>query len=173
MTRRRACAAHADGFYNKCMGMSGCVMAWTGLLRVHFPSADAQTLFNLSRYMVASVYLLYFQLGGSASDGGKNVVESEWQVLIQTGLIGGDEADRLKAYKGFRPFLLQARSRCLSLPPSFPHTHARARALPSPHALVAVTTCPLPAVCGGSTRRDAAASAVTLGGPVWTAADCC
>jgi len=101
------CFSRYYGFYNKCMGMSGCVMAWTGLLRVHFPSADAQTLFNLSRYMVASVYLLYFQLGGSASDGGKNVVESEWQVLIQTGLIGGDEADRLKAYKGFRPFLLQ------------------------------------------------------------------
>ena len=49
--------------------------------------ASPEKLWNLCRHIVASVYILYFQLAGGASDGGKQVTESEWQVLLQTGLI--------------------------------------------------------------------------------------
>jgi len=94
-------------FYNHCMGMSGAVMAYTGLLRVHLPKASPDKLWNLSRYMVASVYLLYFQLSGGASDGGKRVTMSEWEVLLQTGLISQEEQKRGDNFRGFRPFLFQ------------------------------------------------------------------
>jgi hypothetical protein len=87
--------------------MSGAVMCWVGLLRVHFPKADADTLWNLSRHLVASVYMLYFQLAGGGSDGGKQVTDSEYQVLLQTGLISETEKNRLSMYRGFKPFLLQ------------------------------------------------------------------
>merc|ERR1711871_831808 len=50
---------------------------------------------------------LYFQLAGGASDGGKQVTESEWQVLLQTGLISVEEKKKLSEYRGFKPFLLQ------------------------------------------------------------------
>jgi len=101
------CFSRYYALYGRCTGMSGCVMAFSGLLRVHFPMADPDTLYNLCRHAVASVYLLYFQLSGGGSDGGKMVTDSEWAVLLQTNLLHDDEVKRLKAYKGFRPFLLQ------------------------------------------------------------------
>ncbi|KOO27009.1 hypothetical protein Ctob_002466 [Chrysochromulina tobinii] len=94
-------------FYSKCTGMSAAVMCWVGLLRVHFPKASPEILWNLCRHMVASVYMLYFQLAGGASDGGKQVTESEWQVLLQTGLLSPEEKKKLAEYRGFKPFLLQ------------------------------------------------------------------
>jgi len=101
------CYSRYYAFYSKCTGMSGTVMCWVGLLRVHFPKASAEVLWNLSRHVVASVYILYFQLAGGASDGGKQVTESEWQVLLQTGLLSPDEKRKLAEYRGFKPFLLQ------------------------------------------------------------------
>lgn len=93
--------------YGKCTGMAGCVMSWVGLLRVQFPTASAKQLWNLSRYVLSSVYLLYFQLAGTASDGGKIVTDKEWAVLMHTSLLSLDEVAKLKGYRGFRPFLLQ------------------------------------------------------------------
>ena len=101
------CFARYYAFYAKCMAMSGSVMAFTGLLRVHFPKAPPEKLWNLSRYAIASVYLLYFQLSGGASDGGKRVTDSEYEVLLQTGLIGDEEKARISQFRGFRPFLMQ------------------------------------------------------------------
>ena len=101
------CYTRYYAFYTKCTGMSGAVMCWVGLLRVHFPKATPEKLWNLSRHIVASVYILYFQLAGGASDGGKQVTESEWQVLLQTGLISSEEKKKLAEYRGFKPFLLQ------------------------------------------------------------------
>jgi len=101
------CYTRYYAFYSKCTGMSGAVMCWVGLLRVHFPKASPEKLWNLSRHIVASVYTLYFQLAGGASDGGKQVTESEWQVLLQTGLISQEEKKKLAEYRGFKPFLLQ------------------------------------------------------------------
>ena len=101
------CYSRYYAFYNHCMGMSGAVMAYTGLLRVHLPKATPDKLWNLSRYMVASVYLLYFQLSGGASDGGKRVTTAEWEVLLQTGLISQREQTQAENFRGFRPFLFQ------------------------------------------------------------------
>jgi hypothetical protein len=78
-----------------------------GLLRVHFPKASPEQLWNLSRLIIGSVYLLYFQLAGGASDGGKQVTQTEWDVLLKTGLISEDEKKRLSEFRGFKPFLMQ------------------------------------------------------------------
>lgn len=101
------CYTRYYNFYNKCMGMTGSVMSYTGLLRVHFPKASPEKLWNLSRYAIASVYLLYFQLSGGASDGGKRVTDSEFEVLLQTGLISEAEKASLEKFRGFKPFLAQ------------------------------------------------------------------
>jgi len=101
------CYTRYYAFYSKCTGMSGAVMCWVGLLRVHFPKATPDKLWNLCRHIVASVYILYFQLAGGASDGGKQVTESEWLVLLQTGLISQEEKKKLTEYRGFKPFLMQ------------------------------------------------------------------
>ena len=66
--------------YGKCTGMAGAVMIWVGLLRLFFPRASTQTLWNLCRHAVASIYVFYFQLGGGGSDGGRVITESEWAV---------------------------------------------------------------------------------------------
>ena len=101
------CYTRYYAFYNRCMGMSGSVVAYVGLLRVHFPKATPEKLWNLARYQVASIYMLYFQLSGGASDGGKRVTESEYRVLLATGLLSPEEKDSCERFRGFRPFLLQ------------------------------------------------------------------
>ena len=102
------CYARYYAFYSKCTGMGGCVMSWVGLLRVYFPKASVKQLWNLARYPMASVYVLYFSLAGGASDGGKLVTDQEWAVLLQTSLLSSEEVAKLKGYRGFKPFLLQA-----------------------------------------------------------------
>ena len=64
------CVARYYQMYQLCMAMAGDVMCWVGLARVYFPSASSETLWNVCRHMVGSVYFLYFELGGMASDGG-------------------------------------------------------------------------------------------------------
>jgi hypothetical protein len=76
----RDCFQRYYDLYKHCMGMTGRVIEFAGLLRSHCPKADADALFNLCRYPLASVYVLYFMLSGGGSDGGKIVTESEWCV---------------------------------------------------------------------------------------------
>ena len=123
--------------YGKCTGMAGAVMIWVGLLRLFFPRASTQTLWNLCRHAVASVYVFYFQLGGGGSDGGRVITESEWavrrratlgairrnsaqfcviahvllslrlQVLLKHNMLSEEEVQQVAVYRGFKPFLLQ------------------------------------------------------------------
>lgn len=79
----RNCFKRYYDLYKHCMLMSARVAEFAALLRIHFPKADADGqhgLFNMCRYPLASVYLLYFSLSGGGSDGGKVVTESEWCV---------------------------------------------------------------------------------------------
>jgi hypothetical protein len=101
------CYTRYYAFYSKCTGMSGAVMCWVGLLRVHFPKAAPEKLWNLSRHIVASVYILYFQLGGGGSDGGRVITESEWAVLLKHNMLSEEEVQQVAVYRGFKPFLLQ------------------------------------------------------------------
>ena len=94
--------------YQKCMAMAGDVQCWVGLARVYFPQANADILWNLSRHMVASVYFLYFELGGLASDGGRVITEAEWSVLFRSSLISESERKVLEKYRGSRFFLMQS-----------------------------------------------------------------
>ena len=110
---------------------------WVGLLRLFFPRASTQTLWNLCRHAVASVYVFYFQLGGGGSDGGRVITESERavrrratlcailrnsaqfcaiahvlrplrpQVLLKHNMLSEEEVQQVAVYRGFKPFLLQ------------------------------------------------------------------
>lgn len=77
------CFARYYALYGKCMAMNGAVMSWVGLCRIFFNSASSETLWNLSRHMLASVYVHYFTLGGDASDGGKLITEREWAIVMR------------------------------------------------------------------------------------------
>ena len=94
--------------FGHCMNMSGSVQAYTGMLRVHFPDASVDELWNLSRYVIASVFLLYFQLA-KGSDGGKMITKVEWARLLKTGLVNEHEIDRLRRFSKppVLPWLLQ------------------------------------------------------------------
>ena len=94
--------------YQSCMQMGGDVQCWVGLCRVYFPTATPDILWNLSRHMVASVYFLYFELGGLASDGGRVITEAEWSVLFRSSLISQSERKVLEKYRGSRFFLMQS-----------------------------------------------------------------
>ena len=102
------CYARYYQMYNSCMGMAGDVQCWVGLCRTFFPTANADILWNLSRHMVASVYFLYFELGGLASDGGRVITEAEWSVLFRSSLISESERKVLEKYRGSRFFLMQS-----------------------------------------------------------------
>ena len=86
------CFARYYALYGKCMAMNGAVMSWVGLCRIFFNSASSETLWNLSRHLLASVYVLYFTLGGDASDGGKLITEREWATIMRHRLLS--EQDR-------------------------------------------------------------------------------
>jgi len=101
------CYARYYTMYNACMQMAGDVQCWVGLARVYFPTASPDILWNLSRHMVASVYFLYFELGGLASDGGRVITEAEWSVLFRSSLISASERKVLEKYRGSRFFLMQ------------------------------------------------------------------
>ena len=49
--------------------------------------------------MIASVFLLYFQLA-KGSDGGKMITKVEWARLLKTGLVNEHEIDRLRRWCG-------------------------------------------------------------------------
>jgi len=102
------CYARYYKMYNACMQMAGDVQCWVGLARVYFPTATPDILWNLSRHMVASVYFLYFELGGLASDGGRVITEAEWSVLFRSSLISASERKVLEKYRGSRFFLMQS-----------------------------------------------------------------
>ena len=101
------CYSRYYALYDKCTGMAGCVMCWVGQLRVYFPKSSQDTLWNLSRHLLASVYLMYFQLAGGASDGGCRITSGEWEVLAENNMLTDAEQKILSEYRGFRPFLLQ------------------------------------------------------------------
>ena len=143
--------------YNACMSMAGDVQCWVGLARVYFPTATPDILWNLSRHMVASVYFLYFELGGLASDGGRVITEAEWSVLFRSSLISQSERKVLEKYRGSRFFLMQSWALRLAADqmskPDKASRHTSAPPLASRHKLSRVwmrepvaplPTCPCP-----------------------------
>jgi len=102
------CYARYYNMYTSCMDMAGAVQCWVGLCRVYFPHATPDILWNLCRHMVASVYFLYFELGGLTSEGGRVITEAEWSVLFRSSLISANERKVLEKYRGSRFFLMQS-----------------------------------------------------------------
>eukprot|EP00966_Prymnesium_polylepis_P266329 6152450-Prymnesium_polylepis.1 len=63
------------------MGMYSCCVQYAGLVRLYLPGATPQQHWNACRHMMASAYMLYFELGGDASMGGTTVDDAEWGIL--------------------------------------------------------------------------------------------
>ena len=101
------CYTRYYALYAKCTGMAGAAMCYTGLLRVFFNSASTEELWNLARHITASVYVHYFTLSGEASDGGKQLTEAEWSILMQRRMLSVDERRAVDKFDGPKSFLLQ------------------------------------------------------------------
>jgi len=101
------CYSRYYTLYSKCTGVAGTVMCWVGLLRVYCIGASQETLWNLSRHVIASVYVHYFGLGGDASAGGKRVTDGEWSIVMARKMLSEEERRVVASYQGFKPFLLQ------------------------------------------------------------------
>jgi predicted membrane chloride channel (bestrophin family) len=102
-----SCYSRYYTLYTKCTGVAGALMCWVGLLRVFFNDASPEQLWNLSRHAIASVYVHYFTLAGSASGGGKLMTETEWSVVMARRMLSAEERRVVDSYQGFKPFLLQ------------------------------------------------------------------
>ena len=101
------CYTRYYALYAKCTGVAGAAMCYTGLLRVFFNSASTEELWNLARHITASVYVHYFTLSGEASDGGKQLTEAEWSILMQRRMLSVDERRAVDKFNGPKSFLLQ------------------------------------------------------------------
>jgi len=101
------CYARYFAFHDACMGMYSCCVQYAGLVRLYLPGATPQQHWNACRHMMASAYMLYFELGGDASMGGTTVDDAEWGILYRLQLLDPAERDVLESYAGPRPQLLQ------------------------------------------------------------------
>eukprot|EP00326_Haptolina_ericina_P027708 CAMPEP_0181201048 /NCGR_PEP_ID=MMETSP1096-20121128/18099_1 /TAXON_ID=156174 ORGANISM="Chrysochromulina ericina, Strain CCMP281" /NCGR_SAMPLE_ID=MMETSP1096 /ASSEMBLY_ACC=CAM_ASM_000453 /LENGTH=304 /DNA_ID=CAMNT_0023291465 /DNA_START=143 /DNA_END=1057 /DNA_ORIENTATION=- len=101
------CFTRQNAFYATCMGMAGTCVNYAGLVRVHFPNADGKTMWNACRYVLASVYVLYFELGGSASMGGVGLDDVEWEIMFRLKLLDPKEREVVDNHTGPRFMLLQ------------------------------------------------------------------
>lgn len=102
------CYTRYFAFYAACMGMHGAIVQYAGLVRVFLPQATPQQHWNACRHMIASAYMLYFELGGDASLGGEEVSETEWSILHRLQLIDPSERNVLEGHAGSRSQLLQS-----------------------------------------------------------------
>jgi len=101
------CYARYNAYYASCMGMQSAVVSYAGLLRTYFPEADGKALWNACRFMVASVYLLYFELAGDGSMGGQSVTDEEWGIMFRLSLLHPSEREIIQNHAGPRFMLLQ------------------------------------------------------------------
>ena len=93
-------------FYLQCVGLSGIVMNWTTLVRNNVPrydDDDGKLHWQLVRLLLASQQVLFFTIEASSS--GRTIDQTESSLLIDGGLLQQIELDRLKAYKGYTPYL--------------------------------------------------------------------
>ena len=89
-------------FYSHCVGMSGTAMNWTTLVRNHLPR-DGQLQWNATRLILASMHLQYYTLNDSAA--GAAISADEERRILERNLLTPLEMQRIRAYKGFKPYL--------------------------------------------------------------------
>jgi len=81
------------------------VMEWVSLVKQHMPN-EPGVLWNCTRFMLAAMNVEYYGLRDDPDDPtSKGVDDDEWKIIQSRNLITPDEVVRVKAYKGFSPFL--------------------------------------------------------------------
>ena len=85
-------------FYHHCTGMNGAIMEWMAMIRRHF-GGDRDYEWNAARQVLAAHHLLFAGLDGY-------VAEPEWDVMRRNALLSEAEIATLRAYGGFRVFLV-------------------------------------------------------------------
>mmetsp|Transcript_31670 Transcript_31670/g.72482 ORF Transcript_31670/g.72482 Transcript_31670/m.72482 type:complete len:322 (-) Transcript_31670:148-1113(-) len=87
-------------FYTACMGINSAAVSYAGLVLIYLPRTTPLQRWNLCRHLLASAYLLYFELA--------QVGEAQWAVLHRLNLLHPSERKAIEEYLGPRVQLLQS-----------------------------------------------------------------
>ena len=85
--------------YMHCVGISGAIMCWTTLVKLHLHDQDANVQWNCLRHMHAAAHVQYYTLQGA------DLTEDEQHVIQGRDLLTDEECKRVVAYAGFKPLL--------------------------------------------------------------------
>ena len=94
--------------YSHCVGLGGATMEWVSLVkgyasRIHGVDDNqlSALMWNSTRHILASMHILYYSLNED-----NMISEDEWRMCVARNLLSFREVAAIKAYKGFRPFLV-------------------------------------------------------------------
>jgi hypothetical protein len=85
--------------YKHCVGVSGAIMCWTTLVKLHLSSHDPNVQWNCLRHIHAAAHVQYYTLQGA------ELTEDEQNVIQGRDLLTAEECKRVVAYAGFKPVL--------------------------------------------------------------------
>jgi len=85
--------------YMHCVGVSGAIMCWTTLVKLHLSDHDPNVQWNCLRHLHAAAHVQYYTLQGA------DLTEDEQHVIQGRDLLTVEECRRVVAYAGFKPLL--------------------------------------------------------------------
>lgn len=87
-------------FYSQCVGVGARSMEWVGLVTLHLPR-DGVLHWNCCRFILAAAHVQYYEVNSN-----KGLDDEEWQVIVARKLLSPEEANGVKGYSGYTPWLL-------------------------------------------------------------------
>lgn len=85
--------------YMHCVGISGAIMCWTTLVKLHLHEHDSNLQWNLIRHVHAAAHVQFYTLQGA------DLTDDEQNVIQGRDLLTLEECNRVVAYAGFKPLL--------------------------------------------------------------------
>jgi len=82
-----------------CVGISGAIMCWTTLVKLHLSGHDPNVQWNCLRHVHAAAHVQYYTLQGAT------LTDDEQNVIQGRDLLTSEEIRRVVAYAGFKPIL--------------------------------------------------------------------
>ena len=82
-----------------CVGISGAIMCWTTLVKLHLSGHDPNVQWNCLRHVHAAAHVQYYTLQGAT------LTDDEQNVIQGRDLLTSEEIRRVVAYAGFKPLL--------------------------------------------------------------------
>jgi predicted membrane chloride channel (bestrophin family) len=90
-------------YFGHCVGIGARTMEWAALVKDYSTSLpDAErtvAMWNCMRLMLAANHLIYYTLHG------EGISDDEWELIIMRDLLTDDEVEKLRRYKGLKPFI--------------------------------------------------------------------